>query len=296
MVMNLFYDYLITPKKTRMHFHEFMQDVQKRLKKLRAKDKSKADSLARVAKQFAKDYRVLCFDEFIVEDIADVMILGRLFEVLIKEDVCIIATSNVKPDDLYENGLQRERFIPFIHLIKQKLNVIKVSGPVDYRLERLKGAQTFYTPNNKKANQTLDKFFTDLTDETKGQPTTVDVNGRKLTIPAAAKDTALFTFKDLCDKPLSSADYLALAQHFHTIIIKDVPKLSDRRQDQARRFINLIDVLYDQKKEVIISAETAIDKLYPKTGRMKKIFERTQSRLFEMQSDDYLKKVIKHTD
>lgn len=288
MIMDLVYEFLPTKDKKRTHFHIFMQDVHKRLKRLRDGKKSSDDIMKKLGAEVAKNLRYLCFDEFVVEDIADAMILGRLFEQLFAEGVIIIATSNTKPDDLYKGGLQRERFLPFIDLLKKKTKTLSLDGPRDYRLYRLQGKPTYLTPLGDKTEKQLRKIFMLLCDNQVQPFTTIEHQQRKLVVPESGHGAAYFHFNDLCAKSYGAADYLLLAKNFRTILIEGIPKLNDTLNDRAKRFITLIDVLYDNKIHLFCQAADAAQKLYTK-GKLAKQFERTASRLMEMQSDEYNK-------
>jgi len=290
MLMDLFFESAPVEKKRRAHFHEFMLDVHARLHTIRSDAKGKpreADLIAPLARGIAEETWLLCFDEFQVTNIADAMILGRLFEALFAAGLVVVATSNDGPDDLYAGGLQRDRFEPFIALIKEKLDLLVLDGGTDYRLERIAGRPVYHTPLGEAATAALDQAFRDLTDMDEGPAASLEVQGRKVSVPQAARGVARFTFSDLCEKPLGSADYIAIAHHFHTVLLDGVPKLSPDQRNEARRFSTLIDALYEAKTRLICSAAAAPDKLYPH-GTHASEFKRTASRLFEMQSADYL--------
>ena len=242
-----------------------------------------------VARALAAEARLLCFDEFQVTDVADAMILGRLFEQLLGAGTVIVATSNVAPDNLYEGGLNRQLFLPFIALITARLDVLELSGPLDYRLHRLSGHPVYLTPLSATSDAAMDAAWQRLTDCARGEPARLTVFGRTLLVPEAARGVARFSFSDLCEKPLAAADYLEIARHFHTILLDRIPVLAPARRDAARRFVLLIDTLYDQGVKLICSAEASPDRLYPE-GEGADAFRRTASRLAEMQSDDYLKR------
>ena len=290
MLMDMFFETAPAERKRRAHFNEFMLDVHKRLHAIRKAAKGKprdADLIAPLAKDLAEEEWLLCFDEFQVTDIADAMILGRLFEALFEAGVVVVATSNTLPDDLYSDGLQRELFVPFIALIKERLDLLQLDGGTDYRLARLEGKPVYHTPLGTKATAALDAAFEDLTDAARGAPCALEVSGRKVAIPEAARGVARFTFADLCEKPLGAADYLAIAHAFHTVVLDGIPRLKPDQRNEARRFAILIDTLYDRRIRLIAAADTTPDKLYTE-GKHADAFERTASRLFEMQAADYL--------
>ena len=230
---------------------------------------------------------MLCFDEFQVNDIADAMILGRLFQALFDRGVVVVTTSNTAPDDLFKGQPGRDAFLPFIALIKQRLELLVMNGARDYRRERLRGLRTWQVPPDAMARRALDEAFQRLTGGATAGPVTLTVTGRNLTLPLAADGVARCDFDSLCDVPLGAGDYLAIATHFHTLILDDIPRLSPENYDAARRFIVLVDTLYDQRVKLIASAEAAPDQLYQR-GENAKMFERTASRLDEMQSEAWL--------
>ena len=288
MLMDLFFEEAkITPKR-RVHFNGFMTDVHTRLHAERAKA-DVSDPIPVVARALASDARLLCFDEFQVTDVADAMILGRLFEHLLTAGTVIVATSNVVPARLYEGGLNRQLFLPFITLIEARLDVLELDGPTDYRLHRLSGHPVYLTPLSPEADAAMDKAWRRLTDCDAGKPARLTVFGRSLIVPQTARGVARFSFADLCEIPLAAADYLEIARQFHTVLIDHVPLLDPAQRDTARRFVLLIDTLYDQGVKLICSAAAAPDQLYPE-GDGAEAFRRTASRLAEMQSDDYLRK------
>jgi cell division protein ZapE len=288
MVMDLFFAAASVAKKRRVHFHAFMGEVHARLHVLRQTHKnSVSDPLVHVAAEIAEQAWLLCFDEFVVNDIADAMILGRLFEILLNSGVVVVATSNFVPADLYKNGLQRERFEPFIAMIEQRLDVVSLDGPTDYRLMRLAGRPVYFSPLGPQATAELDRAWHDLTDDAEGRPLDIPVLGRTLAVPRFAHGVARFTFADLCVKPLGAPDYLALAARVHTVMIDDVGTLTAAKHNEARRFITLIDTLYEAKTKLLMTMAAPPAKLYPEgTGAFE--FTRTVSRLMEMQSADYL--------
>jgi cell division protein ZapE len=302
MLMDMFFDHAPVAAKRRVHFHEFMLEVHAHLHAWRQMD---ADARAReisalgvrngtgddplpvIARRVANGATLLCFDEFQVHDVADAMLLGRLFSELFVNDVVIVVTSNRPPDDLYKDGLNRGLFLPFIELIKERLNVFKLAGPIDFRLDRLKGLTVYHAPLDAAAVDDLDAAFASLTGDGDGKPEMLDVQGRKLEIPCAAMGVARFDFDDLCAQPLGAADYLAIAWHFHTVIIANVPQLGSEKRNEAKRFVTLIDALYENRVKFICSAEVEPQHLYPEgSGAFE--FERTVSRLMEMQSEEYM--------
>jgi cell division protein ZapE len=235
LLMNLFFEAAPVAKKRRAHFNSFMVDVHARIHAQRQKAGSD-DPIPPVAKALAEEARLLCFDEFQVTDVADAMILGRLFDRLFLEGVTIIATSNTPPDRLYEGGLNRQLFLPFIAEIKQRLDVVELNGPTDYRLQRISGINVYLTPLSPAADAAMDAAWQRLTDSKMGKPISITVLGRKLIVPQAARGVARFEFDELCDRPLAAADYLALAQEFHTVLIDHIPVMTDNMHNVARRF------------------------------------------------------------
>lgn len=282
-LMDTFYEALPFQRKMRVHFHRFMQRVHKEMKAL----KGEKNPLDIVARQFAEEARVICFDEFFVSDIGDAMILATLMDGLFSRGVTLVCTSNIPPDSLYKDGLQRARFLPAIELVKQHTEVVNLDGGVDYRLRTLEQAELFHFPLDAESDVSLQKSFDSLAHEAGSHSLELDINGRKLRAVNHADDVVWFGFRTLCDGPRSQNDYIELAREFHAVIISNVPVMDGEKEDQARRFINLIDVFYDHNVKLIISAEAAITDLYT-GGRLKFEFERTESRLLEMQSREYL--------
>jgi cell division protein ZapE len=247
------------------------------------------DPIAPVAASLADEAWVLCFDEFAVTDIADAMILGRLFTALFAHGVVVVATSNVEPDRLYEGGLNRALFLPFIELLKTRMEVVRLDARTDFRLEKLAGSPVYHVPADEAACAALDRSFKRLTGRERGDPVRLTVKGHALDVPQAAGGVARFAFPDLCAKPLGAADYLALAQDFHTVILEGIPKMAFEQRNEAKRFITLIDALYDNRVKLLASAEAEAPELYrAETGREAFEFDRTVSRLIEMRSEEYL--------
>jgi cell division protein ZapE len=229
----------------------------------------------------------LCFDEFQINDIADAMILGRLFQALFDRGVVVVATSNTRLDDLFKGQPGRDAFLPFIQLLKDRLDVLEMDAARDFRRQRLRGMRTWYVPPDTRAAQALDRAFAELTGGGAPKPETLMVMGHRLKVPRAANGVARFDFPTLCGQPLGPGDYLALATHYHTLILDGIPRLSPDNFDEARRFITLVDTLYEHRVKLIASAEAMPDQLYQR-GENAKMFERTASRLDEMQSRDWL--------
>jgi cell division protein ZapE len=276
-----------------VHFHAFMADVHERIHAWRQQLKQGAvkgdDPIKPVAAALADEAWVLCFDEFAVSDIADAMILGRLFTALFAHGVVVVATSNVEPGRLYEGGLNRTLFLPFITLLHERMEVVHLDARTDFRLEKLAGSPVFHVPANDGARRALDLAFRSLTGRERGERMTLRVKGHPLEIPQAAAGVARFDFADLCDKPLGASDYLALARDFHTIIVDRIPAMTVERRNEAKRFITLIDALYDHRVKLLASAEAEAPELYrAETGREAFEFDRTVSRLIEMRSQEYL--------
>jgi cell division protein ZapE len=286
MLMDIFYEAVDVPKKRRVHFHAFMIDVHQRLHRLRQAG-GKGEPLLTLARTLAAETRLLCFDEFHVVNIADAMILGRLFEGLFEAGVVVVATSNWPPDRLYEDGLNRQRFLPFIALLQERMAVLELEGPTDYRLERLRELPVYHYPLGPAASRALDGIFRALADGEPGAPTEIEVGSRKLAVPEAAGGVARFTFDDLCAQPLGPADYLALGRRFHSLVLDAVPLLTPDRRNEARRFMTLIDALYESRVMLFLAAAAPATELYPQ-GDGAFEFQRTVSRLMEMQSKDWL--------
>jgi cell division protein ZapE len=291
MLMDLFFQSAPVEHKRRVHFHAFMQEVQERLHAWRQDpaNKGKADPLPVIAGELAEEAWLLCFDEFHVVNIADAMILGRLFETLFARGVVVVATSNWPPDRLYEGGLQREHFLPFIALVKERLDVLELDSGVDYRLQRLKDITAYHAPLGPRAEAALDKAFAELTEGAEPAPDRLHYKGRVIPVPLAARGVARFSFAELCEQPLGPGDYLAIAGLFHTLVLSGVPTLSAEKRNEARRFMTLIDALYEHRVKLVVSAAAPPERLYP-AGDGAVEFQRTVSRLQEMRSADYIGK------
>jgi cell division protein ZapE len=286
MLMDLFYETAATSPKRRLHFHEFMAEVHDRI--AAARKTVEGDPLPKVAADIADTVTLLCFDEFHVTDIADAMILGRLLKGLFEHQVVVVATSNVAPDRLYWNGLNRSLFLPSITMIEQHMDIVELAAEKDFRLEKLVGRPLYFTPADAKARLQLRDAFHRLTGVTHGVPLTLDVKGRPLVVAETAAGVAYLTFQDTCEKPLGPLDYLHMAHAFHTIILEGIPKLSPARRNEARRLTTLVDTLYDQRVSLVVSADAEPQDLYPE-GDAAFLFERTASRLIEMRSESYLR-------
>ncbi|MDQ3143818.1 MAG: cell division protein ZapE [Pseudomonadota bacterium] len=291
MLMDLAFDNIAAEPKCRTHFHAFMLDVHQRLRAARATEEG--DPVIAVAKDIAAELRFLAFDEMMVTNSADAMIMSRLFTALIDEGVAIVTTSNRPPADLYKDGLNRELFVPFIELIEARMEVVPLNGPTDYRLDRLAGLDTWLVPNGPEATAKLSEAFFRLTDhpvEDRSRVPTEELDvggGRTLHVPKSLKGVAVFSFKRLCGSARGVADYLAIARRFHTVILVGIPVLTREMRNEAARFVTLIDTLYEHRVKLLAAADAEPADLYPAgDGRFE--FERTVSRLEEMQSADYL--------
>jgi cell division protein ZapE len=287
MLMDLFYESIAGDHKRRVHFHEFMLEIHETMHRWRQRDGKLQDPLPKIATEIAKDTWLLCFDEFQVENIADAMILGRLFEGLFDEGVVVVATSNRHPDELYKGGLQRDRFLPFIEVLKGRIDILELEAERDYRRDRLVDMGVYHTPLGAPAEASLDAAFAALTDNAVGEPAELTATGRKVIVPLTAKGVARFTFADLCENPLGAPDYLAIAKAYHTVILSGIPMLPPARRNESKRLVTLIDALYEHKVNMVISAEAQPDELSP-AGDTAFAFERTASRLIEMQSEEYI--------
>lgn len=291
MLVDLFYACAPLERKRRVHFHQFMQDVHASLHSIRQKQRSghiweDANPIAIVGEAIAEEAALLCFDEFQVTDITDAMILGRLFEVLLGQGVVIVATSNTPPGELYRDGLNRSAFVPFIAMLETRLDVVHLTSPRDYRLDRLAGESLYVTPLGPTADRHIDRLWRKLVAGAEERPRPLQVAGRELAVRRAAGGVARFSFAELCQRPLGPADYIAVAVTFHTVVLLDVPHLARAQHNAARRFTILIDTLYDRRVRLIVSAATLPENIYDgvRTGVE---FARTVSRLHEMCSDAY---------
>jgi cell division protein ZapE len=284
-LMDIFYDSLPFKEKQRTHFHRFMQNVHSKLGQI----KNVADPLQLVADQIAQDCRVLCFDEFFVSDITDAMLLGRLFESLFKRGICLIATSNIEPDGLYKGGLQRARFLPAIDALKANCVVLKLDSGTDYRLRELEQAQIYHTPLDEQAAIVLAELFEHMTANDVLPESSLEIEGRMIDVVHCAEGVVWFNYQTICDIPRGAADYIEISRLFHTVFVSDVLVMNDMTNDIANRFINLVDELYDHNVKLILSAQSPAQTLYQGT-KLAFQFERTVSRLLEMQSHDYLER------
>jgi cell division protein ZapE len=292
LLMDLFFDTVRSDRKRRVHFHRFMADTHDRIAAFRDKLKRGEvegdDPIKPVAADIASEIDLLCFDEFAVYDIADAMILGRLFQNLLQRGVTVVATSNVAPDDLYRDGLNRGLFLPFIAHLKERMSVFHLDAPRDYRLDSEGVERRYVTPLGDEADTCLDAHFRHITGQERGEPLEVANKGRRILVPEAAEGVGRFGFEELCSRPLGATDYLRLAERFHTIILSDVPILSRERRNEAKRLINLIDTIYDNRVRLVVSAEAEPHQLWQaKDGNEAFEFRRTASRLIEMRSDAY---------
>ena len=285
LAMDMFFDTVLIKRKRRTHFHEFMLDVHRRI--ALARETSANDPIKVVAKSISAEAILLCFDELHVTDITDAMVLNRLFKKLINRGTIIVATSNAHPAELYKDGLNRQLFLPFIDLIQNNLEVFELDANRDFRLAKLASQNLYFSPLDEKSKARLDEVWISLTGMATGTIKEHNLNGRILHVPQAAMGAARFHFENLCGQPLGSEDYLTLAHAYHTIFIENVPVLAPEQRNEARRFINLIDTLYDNRVKLIISAEVEPDRLYT-SGTGSDLFERTASRLIEMRSKEYL--------
>jgi cell division protein ZapE len=284
MLMDLFFQAVDITAKRRVHFHAFMQEVQKGL--AAARKTGVDDALRPVAAEMSAGLRLLCFDELQVTDIADAMIVGRLFQLLFDRGVAIVATSNRAPDELYKDGLNRPLFLPFIELLKERMTVWPLVGDTDYRQHRLEGARVYFTPADRAAHEAIEALWRDLTGGGGEGPLRLTIQGRTVDLPDHRSGVARASFWDLCGRPLGPADYLAIAHAVRVLVIEDIPHLSAANYNEAKRFVTLIDALYEARVRLICSAAEEPERLYSEgTGAFE--FERTASRLREMQSADW---------
>jgi cell division protein ZapE len=300
MVMDLFFETAPVDRKLRIHFYAFMARVHGLIDQWRKGDAAERkrvfgqakgdDPIAPAAALIASEARLLCFDELQVTDIADAMILGRLFEALFEGGVTLVCTSNRPPEDLYKDGINRQLFTPFIALIEQRLDVVAVKGPLDFRQDRLRGQAVYLTPADPARRAAFDRLWADLLDGAPETGAAIDVLGRGLSFPRAAGGLLRATFETLCVQPLGPPDYLAIAERFHTVFLEDLPRLTTDRRNEARRLVTLIDSLYEAEAKLVVLAAAEPDDLYP-AGDGAFEFERTASRLQEMRSAAYLEKV-----
>lgn len=293
MLMDMFFELLPVERKRRAHFNDFMADVHERInahrQALKRGETKQEDPIPPVAKALAQQAWVLCFDEFTVTDIADAMILSRLFSALFERGVVLIATSNVAPDNLYPNGLNCQLFLPFVSILKTRVEVINLDLRTDYRLEKLDRQPVYLTPLGAESDARMDKTWKILTEGHRETPVTIDFRGRQIVLNRTAGNAVRVTFDELCAKPLAAADYLAIMARFRTMFIDNVPVLDMSRRNEAKRFILLVDTLYDHRARAVISAAASPDQLYiASSGTEAFEFDRTASRLFEMQSAEYL--------
>jgi len=291
MLMDLAYDEIAVAPKRRVHFHEFMIEVHARLRS--AREGADGDPIPEVAEAIAAEARLLAFDEMVINNPADAMILSRLFAHILDAGTTVVTTSNRPPRDLYKDGLNRELFLPFIALIEARMKVLGLNGPCDYRLQRLGGFPTWYVPNGSEATAALSKAFFRLTDfpvEDRGNVPSEDIaveGGRTLHVPKSLKGVAVFSFRRLCGEARGAADYLAIARRYHSVIVVGIPRLGPDKRNEAARFVTLIDALYEHKVKLLAAADAEPAALY-QSGDGSFEFQRTASRLMEMRSQDYL--------
>jgi cell division protein ZapE len=290
MMMDIFYDSIpLGIKKRRVHFHQFMIEVHDYIHS-RQSDGVLEDmdaALPSLALVISNRSRVLCFDEFHVTDVADAMLLSRLFTAMFDQGISVVITTNWAPDDLYKGGLQRERFLPFIKLVKERMEIVNVESPTDYRARKLKEMSVYFSPLNATSAKRAEDLFQNLTDGEEGVQDLVNVKGRTIQVPIAAKGVARFGFSQLCERPLGAEDYLAIAKRYHTVFLENIPVLGYDRRNEAKRLMTLVDVLYDNHRNLVITADETPHKIY--TGHDHAFeFQRTISRLLEMQGEAYL--------
>jgi cell division protein ZapE len=282
-LMDLFFDALPFNNKLRLHFRHFMQEIHDELTQLAGH----RDPLPEVARHFAQRARVICLDEFYVEDITDAMILYRLLDALHTQGIALVFTSNLAPAELYKNGLQRERFLPAIELLETETDIVELNGDLDHRLRKLKKAQTYFSPLNNASQRAIEQRFAELAPGNVFENSSLDINHRLITCRKHADDVAWFDFYQLCHGPRASADYIELARQFHTVLVSDVPCMGEHEEEWAHRFIDMVDEFYDRRVKLLISADNEPAHLYH--GRRHTFdFQRTVSRLMEMRSDEYL--------
>ena len=292
MLMEMFFSKAAADRKRRAHFHEFMADVHGRVHehrmKLKRGETKQSDPIPPVAAELFAEAELLCFDEFSVTDITDAMILARLFNELFALGCVLVATSNVAPEDLYRDGLNRGLFTPFIGLLRQHVDAVTLDSPTDYRMEKLADLPVYVTPLGAQADAAMEAAWHGVTDGARSAPAEVPRKGRTIPVPAAAGRAARFRFADLCERPLSAADYLAIAERYDSIFLEHVPRLGPEKRNETKRFINLVDTLYDNAVRLYVSAAAAPENLLTeKKGTEGFEFDRTISRLFEMRSADY---------
>jgi cell division protein ZapE len=285
-LVDTFYDCLPFDKKMRVHFHRFMQRIHHELQQL----KNQEDPLKIIAKKIASETRIICFDEFFVSDITDAMILGTLMEELFSYGIVLVATSNIEPDGLYKNGLQRARFLPAIDLINENTRVVNVDSGTDYRLRTLEQAEIYHYPLDDDAQKNLDMYFEKLAAETYESNTSITVEGREIKAMKKAESSIMFDFLAICDGPRSQTDYIELSRIYQNVLLANVTQMDETKDDIARRFIAMVDEFYERKVKLIISASVPPEELYV-SGRLSFEFQRCLSRLQEMQSRDYLKEM-----
>ncbi len=283
-IMDIFFESIQSEKKERLHFHRFMQRLHNDLSRL----SNVSDPINKAVDEISKNCEILCFDEFLVEDIGDAMILGRFLEKLFEKKIVLITTSNTKPDELYKDGLHRARFLPVIDLIKKNCHIYELKSLQDYRLRSLEKKEIYLQSNSKDSTEALKSYFYELAQGNISEKTYISILGRDINVEMLSEGTAWFGFSDICGGPRSSKDYIELSKEFHTLIISDIPNL-ENRDDEARRFIALIDECYERNVNLIISSEKLIEEIY-KGSKLEDPFKRTVSRLEEMRSRDYLAK------
>ncbi len=286
MLMDMFFETAEVPRRRRIHFHAFMQETHQRIFAWKQEHPEGHDPIPPLAEQIADEAILLCFDEFQINDIADAMILGRLFEALFERGVIVVATSNTVPDDLFRGQPGRDAFLPFIAILKEHLDVLVLDAARDYRRDHPDTEDSWHVPAGPAARAALDRAFRQLTEGAPVAPVSLHVMGRVLPVPLAANGVARFGFGDLCSRNLGAGDYLAIATHFHAVVLDDVPVLTPDNHNEARRFINLIDNLYEHRVKLVASAAAMPDELYAE-GDGARAFERTASRLMEMRTEGY---------